>query len=452
MNLTKKEFKRAMCCGLGRVILELKRTNNKEKYKDIVLWACSKDIAYDAQSEGTRARYVYEMICCFEDKQQFKDVIIKKFLKCKDIISNYWDYNHYCELLGYFYDDGDEISGSILLDKYNESLQKLLNKRKTNSNIIEQYESLGIIILLHKLKSAYEIIKDIGMILYQNHIYNWNHFFQLNDYVLEELGEEKFIREMEKLDIIPPEIKCYLDKYKNMKNEYIKRELEHKQISEEELKQKALNSTLKNGRLSFKLRKCLEKEGLESQIEVANMVLKEKDVYKKARLLSVFKSKPCHWPMNPEYLFDYAENENESLRTSALEALGYLKSDLVREYALQLIKKSAHLEDAIIMLAENYKAEDEKLLLYTLKKFLVNKRDDSGWHGVYSAVFDIYTEQNIIKPSKKVLYYLYENTMCSFCREYYVREMIKRNIITLEIKLECRWDSNEEIRNLVKNN
>lgn len=37
--MTKKEFKRAMLCGLGRCIPELRETGDKEKYRNLVLWA-----------------------------------------------------------------------------------------------------------------------------------------------------------------------------------------------------------------------------------------------------------------------------------------------------------------------------------------------------------------------------------------------------------------------------
>ena len=52
MAMTKKEFKRAMQCGLGRCIQELQTTREPEKYKDAVLWACTHESAYDAQCEG----------------------------------------------------------------------------------------------------------------------------------------------------------------------------------------------------------------------------------------------------------------------------------------------------------------------------------------------------------------------------------------------------------------
>ena len=57
--MTKKEFKAAMRRGLGRCVMAVRQ--KPEKYRDIVLWACKRNLAYDAQSEGTRSWYAYTM-------------------------------------------------------------------------------------------------------------------------------------------------------------------------------------------------------------------------------------------------------------------------------------------------------------------------------------------------------------------------------------------------------
>ena len=65
--MTKKEFKYRMERGLGSCIVELKRTPDKARYKDIIIWGCKHVLAYDAQCEGTRSRYLYQMIELYED-------------------------------------------------------------------------------------------------------------------------------------------------------------------------------------------------------------------------------------------------------------------------------------------------------------------------------------------------------------------------------------------------
>ena len=67
--MTKKEFKEAMLRGLGRCVLAVRA--EPEKYRDLVLWACKRDFAYDAQIEGTRSWYTYTLANAYPDKETF---------------------------------------------------------------------------------------------------------------------------------------------------------------------------------------------------------------------------------------------------------------------------------------------------------------------------------------------------------------------------------------------
>ena len=73
--MTKKEFKAAMLCGLGRCVEAVKE--NPEKYRNYVLSACRKNISYDVQVEGTRAQYVYTMVKCYPDVETFVKAAIQ---------------------------------------------------------------------------------------------------------------------------------------------------------------------------------------------------------------------------------------------------------------------------------------------------------------------------------------------------------------------------------------
>lgn len=67
--MTKKRFKEAMLRGLGRCVIAVRQ--EPERYRDLVLWACKRNFAYDAQSEGTRSWYTYTMANSFPDKETF---------------------------------------------------------------------------------------------------------------------------------------------------------------------------------------------------------------------------------------------------------------------------------------------------------------------------------------------------------------------------------------------
>ena len=99
-ELTKKEFRRAMLCGLGRCVTALKETENPAKYSDSVLWACTHVISYDPQCEGTKCYYIRKLIACFDDPAPFFSAIAEGFEKCD--LQRKWLFQHYASLLRLF--------------------------------------------------------------------------------------------------------------------------------------------------------------------------------------------------------------------------------------------------------------------------------------------------------------------------------------------------------------
>ena len=45
MSMTRKAFKYDMLRGLGSCVLELRNTRDIEKFRPLVLWGCSRDMA-----------------------------------------------------------------------------------------------------------------------------------------------------------------------------------------------------------------------------------------------------------------------------------------------------------------------------------------------------------------------------------------------------------------------
>ena len=49
----------------------------------------------------------------------------------------------------------------------------------------------------------------------------------------------------------------------------------------------------------------------------------------------------------------------------------------------------------------------------------------------------------------EAVYYLYERTLCSCCRACIVKLMMDRGIMTEDIRRECEYDSNSDVREKV---
>lgn len=108
--MTKNEVKQAIQRGLGRGYLAVR--NDPDRYRDLVLWACGRNLAFDTQCEGTRAWYDYQLILCYNDRAEFRDHVIDRFQRKQP--DGGWDYSHFSELLSYFVEDGDGAAEAAL--------------------------------------------------------------------------------------------------------------------------------------------------------------------------------------------------------------------------------------------------------------------------------------------------------------------------------------------------
>ena len=114
--MTKKEFKETMLRGLGRCVIAVRK--EPEKYRELVLWACKRNFAYDAQSEGTRSWYTYTMANAYPDQETFIAATAEALKKYRP--NNGWDLLHLSEILMFFAMDGYESARQALEEKYQE--------------------------------------------------------------------------------------------------------------------------------------------------------------------------------------------------------------------------------------------------------------------------------------------------------------------------------------------
>jgi len=164
--MNEKEFEQSLRCGLGNAILELKRSDDKAKYRDAVLRCCLNDITFDRQCEGTKGFYLYSAICELGAKDEFEQVIVDKFLTPCTL-------NFFCQLAGIVYcyaDDGSELSKDALYQKYDYFVAKN-GRLSANKQINEYYQWEIVAGHLYDIEgfSAFKRhIIDLGKLLCEN--------------------------------------------------------------------------------------------------------------------------------------------------------------------------------------------------------------------------------------------------------------------------------------------
>lgn len=422
--MTQKQFKQALLRGQGRCILAARA--EPERYFKIVLWACSHEIAYDPQCEGTRSWFVYQLTQCYSDPSPFLKAALESFGKAKS--DGGWKVLYLAELLSCFANTGSEEAQKALWDKYKALYALLWNgKRPTRFGIFPERDDFEMLCLvLAQNKAAFtRIALDIGRLFRHDSFFGGSDF----DWLYDSKGKG-YARRLQKEIRQSEDLAAYFEAY------------EIQQKEREAICADRPENRPKGGiALSVWLKRRADAQTI---LQYADLYLAQTDPEKRAEALKAFWN--CPYPQDPQPVIMDAGSDCEALQETAWEALSNVQHPAVREFALEHLQKDP--EHAIHALIPNYEKQDAALLDAAVRAIPVDHDDTTGWHGVHLAVLSLPDSSR--KIPAPTLAYLYETNHCSCCREHILRQMGRQRILTDEILQECLWDCNDDIRAYAK--
>lgn len=412
--MNKIEFKNAMLCGLGRCVLACRK--DPERYRSEVLWGCTHQLAYDAQCEGTHAWFLHELVSCYPDKTPFRDAAINALFKKS---MHGWLQLQIEEFLHYLADDGDKIAEKAIWDKYVDMYSALRARKRRPTyccfKLRDDYEFLAID-LSCEVENTFRIASDMGRLMCKNPIYDARDFDEFFWHISDnkQLGA---LRRYAKKDEFAAYFLAESEKAKKKEDEAMT------EIAE---------------RFS-RIRTSLDLSDEELKLE-AEKYISEVDPENRAGKLDAFIFRA--FPLDPAPIFNDAHSEYERLCNIAWETLRIIRNPKVREFAL--CNLDAEPDKLIPLLITNYSDEDRNLL----EKLLTSIPDDNDKDDVIHHIGRCVNDQHDIglKAPAWILRWFYENDRCSCCREYLVREMGRRRLLTYELLNECLYDANDDIR------
>lgn len=438
-----KTFKNLLNAGHGRCYTTLSQSEDKEKYRKVLLWGCLNVLSYDWQCEGTRAAYLYKLVSLFDDKDFFE----KKTAQAYSSLSgrNMALFKQMTEFLCFFANNGNADAADALSKKYDLLYAKLLRKRNFENYDYDRdnFEFLTVRMLNDTPQLFEKLISDYGKLFLQNRHYTMYDWFDYFDFTLEKvIGKKRLHKEFKKREHLP-EWKCYAENHRKYADEAAsipRSRPEKKTYTAEELK-KAIdeNGGFRAGRVTRRLADDFEKQKFAALLE------NEESPEKKANyLFFLFEN----YPGDHKKLIEYSNSDFEPLARYAQTVLESSKSAVVYDYAAGRFAENPNDSFAICLMLMNYRKEDKARLLSALNGLEIDREGASGWHSVTFQILNC--QKHGVKLPKEFYLFIYERSLCSCCRANAVKYMGRHRLLTPEIAEECKYDSNDEIAAYVR--
>lgn len=456
--MTKKAFKYDMQRGLGSCVQALKnmREDEKEAFRPLVLWGCSRDLAYNAQCEGCRSYYLYELINEFAEISPFLEVIEKRLFH--GMHSTGWEFAQDCTLLAYFVSDGNKRAWKILLCCYQTLLKILSEKhRREQYGLLperDNFEHMCVALVCscfedreRRIQIYQKIVRDLGILIEGNLLYDYDDFEWFQASSEESLGKRTIQKLLHSNDV-DESTRNYVQ-FREERLSTRKSETKRKSRTEPETAREVYQRLKEGERVgqmcSLMLGRTFMKQDKKLEIlKLASYYREEPDLEIRYNLLRLLANKTCAWAPDMSSLIADTQSEYSELSEYAFTALGYRKDTKVRDYALALLQRKEHTADAVSMLAANYEATDRERFVEAVKQIPITYAD-GYWHSAFHDVMELFAVPGTGKP-RELLPYMYRNTLCSYCREHVVKEMGRRRLLTREMLEEMQYDSNSDIR------
>lgn len=468
--MTKKEFKRAMVCGLGRCIQTLDTEGDIEKYRDIILWGCTHEIFYDAQCEGTKSNYLFQMVKRYPDAAPFIEAVID--CAQQQMTKNNWLFFQCCEFLEFFGTDGNKRVHQALYAIYEELYQILMHKEKRIQYGLlpekDNFEQLcTAIVNMNSTKedcihTYCKIVEDIGTLMRDSSLVDSWSFAWFQSCCEENLGEKCLHNILAKRAKKSETVRCYVEAMQQRQKEVENWDANRRKMPE--TAKEIYDKLAHGGRVGYDIPifivRRLTDSGPEQELKaLAEYHKREKDVEIRAQLTRLLAWEKSANLLDVNILLTDCNSENKLLQEYAFQALSYIRHEKVRKYAFELlgnvedpanilkkVRQLEYFESVFAMLIYNYEKEDATWFVEAVKAVPVLRRETINWHSIYIDLRHMFENKNVDSPPKEILYHMYKHSQCACCREFIVKELSRRKMLTEELLQECLYDSNSNIR------
>lgn len=412
--LSKKDFAKALECGLGRAFLHVKNQDDTNIEEELV-HAVTHSLSYDTQVEGNRGDWMYDMVQCTSRPDFYFGKLMDSYPQDHDG----WDVTQKSRILVRLAQGGNEKARELLYSKINQ--KNFEDYHLVAHDLIDLDGLKGLLAYARSWTERDEKWDDNGLVTYASR----------------NAGEKETIQFLEDAAKEDEDIKKYIEAVKDTSGTliYSPKERPTPSLSIEDVLKFAEqeNGLYLTGMHSFM------KDASTKEIEkLYDLLLGETREPQLIRYLRLFSKREI--PFISEKIIDLTNSNNNRLRNSALHILSKVKSQRVRDLAIERVNKKDF--GAIGLFESNYERGDIPFLLDRIKR--VNDKDTL--HDACFSFLDVVLV-NKLETENDSLVWLYENTPCSVCRERSFSRLVELNAVSADMLNEGKYDCSEDIRN-----
>ena len=420
-----QQFRSSIRRGTGEAHLILQRHPDINFSADIIkaaLW----NYAYDAQSEGSRAFYIAELMALSQHQDKIRNAILTGLAAEEN---DTWALVQLFDLAKMFAQKGDQEARQAI---YNRFHNKIIEGSSWcgYTAIIELDGFEGLQFIATSIGKAMEkdpsIWEENGIIdhFQKDHpeINAWS--------ALEEAGQTNRF------------IKIYLDNIAETKND---REQWRQEHPRPEINYATVTERI-NNKVTVPISPSRAQQLSATDLKkLADDFLQETDRLKLEKYCRIFDRvkypyddyRPLLTLAKSKYL------KTDRLVEFASGALKYFTGSDIRQFAIDKLSQTKTPYRYLDLLVANYKKGDNRLLT----KIALAFKNENDIHAIADGYTDIYAA-NPTKECKEPLEAIYSKLTCGICRGIILKRLIDNKVLSKQLKQEMQYDSSQDNRTL----
>lgn len=422
--MTQLEFRKALRKGRGLCVYALEDAAALRRFKGTVLWACSKDLCVDAQSEGTRARFLADIVGCYPDKLPFVEMCertIQRNWNCRD-----WVFQQSSELLGLLALDGNRDAYAALLRSFGGLVRHEQNQNRDSVTIQAKENAMS---LLAEIIPLCRITAD--QVLIAKGI---RRLFSVGSGFDAEFRQE------------------LLEIAKRCSASIVEESLENARWARDEYDDfeqgGAEGSSKKHNLTRLHLLRMKRMGCLDDVKNYAIACVAESNWRIQAKLLEAFADSALIEFLPRKFVEGLLDSRHQKLAAVGLTLMAKMRSAATLKLGRKLLQDNIAFDKAMEMVARNCKKQDERLLLSGVmwaERFGRCRR-----HSIHHAVICAMKDSGGVIYQRRVLELLADSVECSCCRERCVRLLDGIGCLKKSLLEECCFDAGASLREFAR--